>query len=220
MASTSGRTRRATLAACGVAAPLVYTAAVIASSLNYPGYDHLKNFVSELGAVGAPGAAIMNYAGFLPYGVLMTAFAVALNRGIRPAVGGWLGPIVLGIYGLAYVAVAMAPCDPGCQSAAPSLHHRMHLLLGDLIILTAVLGPFTLYPRMVNDRAWRSLFAVTLVLPAASWVVLELSGVGMSGPLRQRLWLLLLFVWIELVALRLLRIGASTGEKSFPQAAA
>ena len=214
MASTVGLTRPAALAACGVAAPLVFTAAVIASSLNYPGYDNLRNFVSELGAVGAPGAAIMNYAGFLPYGILIIAFAVALNRGIRPAAGGWLGPIVLAIYGLAYVGVAVAPCDPGCQSAAPSLRHRMHLLLGDLIFLTAVLGPFTLYPRMVNDRAWRSLSAVTLVLPAASWVILELSGVGMSGPLRQRLWLLLLFVWIEVVAIRLLGIGTTAGERS------
>ena len=94
MASTVGLTRPAALAACGVAAPLVFTAAVIASSLNYPGYDNLRNFVSELGAVGAPGEAIMNYAVFLPYGILIIAFAVALNRGIRPAAGGWLGPIV------------------------------------------------------------------------------------------------------------------------------
>ena len=57
--------RSAALAACGVGAPIVYTAAAIAASINYPDYDHLKNFVSELGATGAPGAAIMNFAGFL-----------------------------------------------------------------------------------------------------------------------------------------------------------
>ena len=218
MASTAALRWSMALAACGVAAPLVYSAAAITASLKHPGYDHLKNFISELGATGAPGAAIMNFAGFLPYGVLMVGFALAVHRGIRADVGGWLGPSVLGVYGLAYVGVAMAPCDPGCQAVTPSLHHRMHVLLGDLIFLTAVLGPFTLYPRMAKDPAWRSLAVATLVLPGASWLILELSGVGMSGAVRQRLWLLLLFVWIELLAIRLLGFGAA-GPKSAAQAA-
>ena len=220
MASTTHRSRSVLRAACGVLAPLVYAAAAIAAGLKYPGYDHLKNAISELGATGAPSATIMNFAGFLPYGVLMVAFALAVHRGIRADVGGWLGPSVLVVYGLAYIALAFASCDPGCQAATPSLHHRMHLLLGDVIFLAAVLGPFTLYPRLVRDPAWRSLAAATLVLPASAWLIPELSGIGMSGPLRQRLWLLLLFLWIELMAIRLLGLGAAAGQGAASQAAA
>jgi hypothetical protein len=110
----------------------------------------------------------MNFAGFLAYGVLIMAFALAVHRGIRADVGGWLGPTVLALYGLAYIGV---------------------------------------YPRLTKDPAWRSLAVATLVLPAAAWLMLELSGVGPSGALRQRLWLLLLFVWIELIAVRLFRLG-------------
>lgn len=186
----------------------MFIAAVIAASVNHPGYDHLKNFISELGATGAPAAGVMNFAGFLPYGLLMAAFALAVHRGIRPDAGGWLGPSILALYGLAYMAVAISPCDPGCQAAAPSLHHRIHVLLGDLIFLTAVLGPFTLYPRMVKDPAWRPVATATLILPGLAWLILEASGVGMSGALRQRLWLLLLFTWIGMMALRLLRLGS------------
>jgi uncharacterized protein DUF998 len=204
MASLAARGQPTSLAVAGVVAPLVFTAAVIIASLNHPGYDQLKNFVSELGATGAPAAGIMNFLGFLLYGLLMVAFALAVNQGVQADVGGWLGPAVLGIYALAYVGVAFAPCDPGCQAGTPSLHHRMHLLLGDVILLTAVLGPFTMYPRMLRDPAWRSLAIATLVLPGAAWLILELSGVGIPGAVRQRLWLLLLFVWIELVAIRLL----------------
>jgi Protein of unknown function (DUF998) len=196
------------LAACGVMAPLAYTTAAVAASLKHPGYNHLKNFISELGATGAPGAAIMNFAGFFPYGALIVAFALALHRGIRPDVGGSLGPSILGLYGLAYVALSLAHCDPGCQAVTPSLHHRLHSLLGDLISLTAVLGPFMLYSRMAKDAAWRSLALATLVLPSVSWLIVKLSIVEMPGALRQRLWLLLLFVWVELVALRLLALGA------------
>lgn len=193
-----------TLALCGVAAPLVYTAAVIAASLGSPGFDHLKDAISELGATGAPRADLMNFGGFLPYGVLIVAFAWAVHRGVRSDIGGWLGPVVLGLYGLAYVALAVSPCDPGCQGATPSFHHRMHLLLSDLIVLAAVVAPFTLYARLAKDPGWRSLAVPTLLLPGTAWLVIELSGVGLSGALRQRLWLLLLFAWIELVAIRLL----------------
>ena len=200
--------RQNVLAACGIAAPLVFTAAVIAASVNHPGYDQLKNFISELGATGAPAAGVMNFAGFLPYGLLLVAFALAVHRGMRADAGGWLGPSMLALYGLAYVALAVSPCDPGCQAATPSLHHRMHFLLGDLIFLTAVLGPFTLYPRMLKDPAWRSLAPATLILPGMAWLILEASGAGVPGALRQRVWLILVFLWIALVALRLLRIGA------------
>jgi hypothetical membrane protein len=208
MASTVQPGRPVALAVCGVAAPVVFTAAVIAASLRSPGFDQFKNFISELGATGAPGAAVMNFAGFLPFGVLIVAFAWAVQRGIRPDIGGWLGPSVLCLYGLAYVALAVSPCDPGCYSATPSLHHRMHFLISDVILLAAVVAPFTLYARMAKDPAWRSLAVMTLVLPGLAWLILELGGVGVSGALRQRLWAALLFIWIELVAIRLLRLGA------------
>jgi Protein of unknown function (DUF998) len=208
MESTISRNRLTALALCGVAAPVLYVAAATAGGLRYPGYDHFKNAISVLGATGSPSASLMNFAGFLPYGVLVAVFALALHRGIRPDVGGWLGPAVLLLYGVAYVGVAMAPCDPGCQSTTPSLHHRLHLLLGDFIFLTAILAPYTLYSRMRKDPAWQSLAVATLVLPSAAWVILEIPGMGMSGALHQRLWLLLLFLWIELLAVRLLRLGA------------
>ncbi len=214
MAGKVTRSRPVLLAICGLAAPLIYSAAAMTASLNHPGYDHLTNFISELGASGSPSAGVMNFAGFLPYGLLVAAFALAIHRGIRPDVGGWLGPAILGLYGLAYVGVALAPCDPGCASATPSLHHRLHFLLGDFIILTAVLGPYALYGRMRRDPAWQSLALGTLVLPGTAWVALEASGMGMSGAIRQRLWLLLLFLWIELVALRLLRLSGYVARSS------
>jgi hypothetical protein len=199
------------LAFTGVLAPLVFILAVLAAGAMQPGYDQLKNFVSELGATGAPAAAIINFGGFLVYGMLMMAFAWAVHRGMRADDGGWLGPTVLALYGLAYVGVALAPCDPGCQAAAPSLHHRLHLLLGEVVLLTAVLSPFILYSRMVKDPEWQSLATPTLLLPSIAWVVLQASGLGVAGAIRQRLWLLLLFIWIELIALRLLRSRAGSG---------
>src|SRR6185437_8194037 len=69
-----------------------------------------------------------------------------------------------------------------------------------------ILGPFALYARMARDPNWRSLAPATLVLPGMAWLFAEVSGVGVSGALRQRLWLLLMFIWIEVVAVRLFRL--------------
>jgi hypothetical protein len=72
---------------------------------------------------------------------------------------------------------------------------------------------------MVKDPGWRSLATLTLLLPGSAWVVLQASGLGVTGAIRQRLWLLLLFIWIELVALRLLRSGANSGRLQGSRAA-
>ena len=84
------RDRAVALTICGLAAPFVYAAAAITASLKYPGYDHLKNFVSELGASGSPSAGIMNL-GFFLYGLLVALLALAIHRGIRPDAGGVAG---------------------------------------------------------------------------------------------------------------------------------
>jgi Predicted membrane protein len=142
------------LAACGMLAPLIYSTSALIASRTYSGFSHLTTFISELGATGAPSAHLMNFGGFLPYGVLVIALAAALHRTLRSAAGGWLGPMLLAVYGLAYVALAFASCDYGCAAAAPSLPHRIHFLLGDLIVVAAVAAPVALYPRMLGDPAW------------------------------------------------------------------
>jgi hypothetical membrane protein len=183
----------------------MYAGAAAVASSHVPGFSQLTNFISELGATGSPAAGIMNFGGFLPYGVLMAAFAVGLHRGIGEGPGGWLGPAVLGVYGLAYVALAFAPCDQGCQPVTPSIHHRLHFFLGDFIFLAMVVSAYALYSRLMKDRTWAALGGATLVLPAAAWLILNLSLLGIPGGLRQRICLLLIFLWIELMGLRLFR---------------
>jgi hypothetical protein len=50
------------LALCGAVAPIIYTVGALAAGAGYPGYSHMKQFVSELGATGAPMALVMNAA--------------------------------------------------------------------------------------------------------------------------------------------------------------
>jgi hypothetical protein len=107
----------------GFAFPIVFAAMD-------PAYDPARDFISELGAVGAPNAAIVNAYGFLPPGVLMIAFAIlawAVLPRSWPAFWGFAG---IFLFAIGYVGAAFFPCDAGCRPASPSFDHIMHSLTG------------------------------------------------------------------------------------------
>jgi hypothetical membrane protein len=197
--------RLRTLALCGAAAPLVYTVGALAAGAGSPGYSHVKQFVSELGATDAPTALLMN-ATFLLFGVLMTVFALGLHRGIQAGPGDWLGIALIVGYGLFYVALAFAPCDPGCRPDPGSFHHRAHFLLSDSIVFVAIASPLVLFSRLKRDSRWAEVAWLVLLAAVAAWALFGLPAVGLGGPVKQRVWLFLIFVWIETLALRLLRL--------------
>lgn len=197
------------LAVCGILAPITFALATLAAGSVHPQYSHLSRMVSELGETGAPGAAVMNYAGFLLFGILIVAFAFGLHRGIAAGPGDWLGPAVLGLYGAAYILVAFAPCDPGCAGSTPSWHHQAHLLLGRIIFLTAVGAPVALYARLARDEQWARWRVLVLGLPVLGWLTLQLPLPSVPFGLQQRLWLAFTFAGIETLALRLVGLAGT-----------
>jgi hypothetical protein len=125
-------------------APLIFLAAVLVTVAGRPEYHHATQAISQLGEVGGRNAALMNFGGFLLYGLLITGLAVAIHAGLRAGPGDWLGPSLLLVYGLAYMGVAFAPCDPGCTGTAQSTNEQAHILLSRIIILTSVAAPLVL----------------------------------------------------------------------------
>ncbi len=194
-----------TFALCGIAAPLVYAVGALAAGAGSPDYSHMTQFVSELGATDAPMALLMN-ATFLLFGVLMAVFALGLHRGIQAGPGDWLGIALIVAYGLFYVALAFAPCDPGCRPDPGTFHHRAHFLLSDSIVFVAIASPLVLYNRLKRDSRWTGVAAPVLLAALAAWALFAVPAFGLGGPVKQRVWLLLVFAWIETLALRLLRL--------------
>ena len=173
----------------------------------------MKQFVSELAATGAPTALLMN-AAFLLFGVLTVVFALGLHQGIQAGPGDWLGIALIIGYGLSYVALAFAPCDPGCRGVPGSFHHRAHFLLSDVIVFVSMAGPLVLYNRLKRDPRWTDVAWVVAGAALAAWGLFTVPVPGLAGALKQRLWLLLIFIWIETLALRLLRLSKSDSSQS------
>lgn len=86
-----------------------------------------RDFISELGAAGAPDAAAVN-GSFLVGGVLFVAACVALAR----AAGRGAATLALvSLVGWSYCVVAFVPCDAGCPakgSPAQALHNAVGAL--------------------------------------------------------------------------------------------
>ncbi|MCY1075827.1 DUF998 domain-containing protein [Archangium lansingense] len=115
-----------------IAAPFVFGAM-------FPGYSHVRDYISELGAAGAPDASAVNLFTFLPTGLLFIAAAFSL-KGVLPrhrAVTAGLALISLA--GGSYIGAAFVPCDAGCP-ATGSGQQVLHNLIGLAGYLGAGLG--------------------------------------------------------------------------------
>jgi hypothetical protein len=194
------------LAFGGLIAPFVFVAAVIFTAAARPDYHHDEQMISLLGELGGPRAAVMNFAGFLFYGVLVLGLAAGLHKGIRNGPGDWLGPLLVGAYGLGYVAVAFAQCSPGCTGTSSTPSEQAHFLISRIIFMAAIAGPFVLFARLAKDPAWSTLRYVVVLFPSIGYLlfILPLPGVGAGS--QQRLFIGCTLGWILVLAWRLFRL--------------
>ncbi len=116
-----------------------------------PGYSHLAQYISELGARGAPLEGLVRYAVFLPAGVLVLGFCVSAWVALPRSRAATFGLIGLAIFAAGYLAAAAFPCDPGCRPATPSLAQVIHNAVG---LLGYLLAPAFLLSFAVAARAW------------------------------------------------------------------
>lgn len=116
-ADPSGLRRRAW---CGLLAPVLQFGLAVSLGFFQPGYSYVHNYLSELGARGAPFAPVMNWVGFVFVGILLLVFSEALYQAHGPGSLAVLGTTLLGWGGLCLVALGLFPCDPGCSMRTPS----------------------------------------------------------------------------------------------------
>lgn len=117
----------------------------------FPGYSHSSQFISELGAQGAPHAKWVNFAGFLPAGVLICAFAIFAWMASPRSVGASLGFFGIALFGFGYFVAAFFPCEAGCRPSEPSPTQVIHNVLGLAGYVTA---PFVLVLLGWKARGW------------------------------------------------------------------
>ena len=193
------------LNAAGIAAPVLWVAAVVYVGSLRPEYSHYRQYISELAARGTPTQHLMQVAGFFVPGLMVVAFGVLVGLSAHTRLAG-TGAALLIVSGLARIVAGAFPLDPCCAPMAPSFSARMHNAAGTAYILAigaAVLTWSAVAERTFRTRAhwfrWYSLatFVVAITLP---WLLIRLGSESANVGLFQRASFAVLNLWLFVFA--------------------
>lgn len=119
----------------------------------WPGYDHLRQFISELGATGAPNGRVFSLWGFIVPGVLLMVFPVGAVLALPRSAAGFIGFALIALFASGAFFGGVYPCDLGCVTEGGSESQKMHELLGLGGYVTA---PLALLLVGLASRKWPS----------------------------------------------------------------
>jgi hypothetical membrane protein len=190
----------------GIAAPVALTVAVLVAGSRHAGYSHVHQFISELGATGAPHRAMMNYGGLVPSGILTVLFSIAMLRTLKSHVACALGSLSVAVMGVARLGAGLFSCDPGCSLAAMSRAARLHVGFGMFAFCFGILAPLLVaFGSRVQGRGallWLSLGVGVSSAMLFAMMLRMGPGTPYVGAV-QRLILVLNYGWIVFVAIEL-----------------
>lgn len=202
------------LAWSGIAAPLLRLGLILLLGALHADYSQSRDFISELGAPGAPFPAVMNLIGIAFVGLLLVVFSVPLWQSQPRGPLGTIGSLLLAVSGVAFVAVGLLPCDnPGCAVGDFTAVMQGHIVAG-LIAMTAQTLAVTAFGlRWFSGTGPRWYAATSLAFGLAALLALALLfGAGLRLPAPGILQKAMQFstdIWVFVSAVHLLR-GKST----------
>lgn len=191
------------LALGGVAGPLVFATTVAVTSILRANYSHTSAFISELGATSTTDAGLMNYAGFLPTGSLLIAFALALANLVPRDRIAMLGVFLVGFAGAGVFSSGVFSCDVGCPQGRGTLENQIHNAIGPITFIALSLGATVLGLRFRRSPRWHSLWIYSILSGVAGLALLVVMAGSIEARqltgLWQRLLLAVLFSWCAVV---------------------
>ncbi len=178
---------------------LVFT--VLIGGLFYPDYSHISQYMSELGATGAPHAWLVNYLGFVPTEILLLVFLAMALPVLPQSVPTRLGIGLIGIYALLLIGASIFACDFECRPVEQaSFAHGLHITLGTFAYLAGISGVLV---TSVSARQWPGGFTLMMagvvVAILAFGLLLNLNPDLPFVGLMQRAMETLMYLWFMLL---------------------
>jgi hypothetical protein len=185
----------------GIVAPVLFAAIVVLAGLLRPGYNPIRQTISELAVNKNGWVQTLN---FIVFGVLLIVFGFALPAGIKNRWGAVLLSGLVGLWGLGFVVIAFTPIGH------TRWLHRLHFYVLDGLGLLFPILCFVAIVVLWRQPAWRWVVIYSLILfglgvvVAVSWIysarlILRSKYLG----LYERLIILLALIWIEMLAVKL-----------------
>jgi hypothetical protein len=169
--------------------------------------------ISELGASGAAGAWLMNYAGFVAAGALICLFGLSLFTLPRSA-SVLIGAVLVVVFGLGTVVAGLASCDLGCAAVTPSFEQQLHEQVSQVAFTALIVGTLVWGAHFARtERGWGfGRYSLLTGVAAITLLTAFIFSIGQSAfvGLLQRSLVVVLFVWLAVFARRVRGQWATT----------
>ena len=141
---------------------MVLVAVALGVAAGRPDYSPVSQTLSELGAVGRPGAGTMNWFGIIPAGVLIALSAPAMTAWFGRGTLSRLGGLLLGAGGLLLSASALTPWRSGLPPALRESANAPHLALalGGFALIGLAPLCFGIHGRRASGHRARASLAI------------------------------------------------------------
>ena len=135
---------------CGAAGLVILATATVVGGLVYADYDHLTQFISELGANGAVTNRLVSLA-FIASGALLALFWLSAMTQLPRTPLAVMGFILSALNGLGLMFGGVFPCDFECAFIDHSPTATLHDALSGVGYLCGVAGVFLI---ALSARRW------------------------------------------------------------------
>lgn len=195
---------------CGVIAPVLWVAVIVIAGELRPGFDHVGQYISELGERGSSTAIFMRYGGFVATGLLHIAYAAAFYVTVARITGRprltLLVAILIALNGLGRIGAGIFACEPGCV-VPEVIGQRLHSLAATIAFLSIAAATLLAAILFYRDRRLRSLSLYSLATGCAGLLFLALMSASeamhLYTGLYERLASGVLTLWVLVTAWRL-----------------
>lgn len=170
------------LAICGMFSPILYTIMWILGGFLRSDYNHIRDDISSLFAVGAPKKQLFN-AIIIASSILLFIFYLGLHWGINNGSGSFVGPIIFVVSGFLGVLVALFfPLDVGGEIV--TYRGKMHLGLVVASGLLNIVGMLVLWFRLELVSGWSDFALFSLVSAIVSFIMVVVSLIFLKSKYR------------------------------------
>ncbi|MCG2576962.1 DUF998 domain-containing protein [Dechloromonas sp. XY25] len=199
---------------CGLLGPALWAAAIALAGELRPGFDHVGQYISELGERGSTTELFMRFGGFVGSGVLIAGYAAAFQATVaRVTARPWLTLLVAALIaadGIGRIGAGIFPCEPGC--AAPEvISQRLHGLSATIAFLSLAAAALLSAVLFRRDTKLRPLSIYSFASGCTGLIFLALMSASeathIHTGLHERLASGVLTLWVFVTASRLRKLG-------------
>lgn len=197
------------LALAGITGPLLLLGAEIIVPLSFANYSPVKDSISVLEWAGL---GWIESATFILAGLLLEAFAAVLLLGIRGTRGFKIGIVLLTLSGYGLLWVGAFRTDFPYFS---TFDGTIHGIASKTVFVLLPLAILLIAPSLKKDPYWRSLFIFSIASAACALIWIAIYRIWLpqeSGwfGLYERILACIEIIWVEVMALWLLRLFLSS----------